>query len=64
MPLGMETIAEADGADDEDNGFNGAGGHIEQDMQRRRKSRPVKKSAHNDFSIDPIDLDDSDEFDS
>ena len=62
QPVGMETIAEIEGADDEENGKHTAREHIK-DSRRRRKSRAEKNSQANNFEIDPADENDSDEFD-
>lgn len=61
-PLGMETIAEVEGADDEDVNQQTAREHIE-DVKRRSKSKAEKKSKSNNFVIDPSDLNASDDFD-
>ena len=58
----METIAEVEGADDED--LNVATQVADMEVKNRRsKSKADKKSQSNDLAIDPSDQKASDDFD-
>ena len=58
----METIAEDDGADDEENAQYTVQEGVE-DKKKRRKEKAARNAESNNFVIDPADLHDSDDFD-